>query len=252
MKIAAERKDVGGPGVAPKDVRQCLAEVGGLNPFGEPNYRLTIAEHTRWFQGGVWRTYRNGASLRDRGSFMEMENGMRVERVPEKPISERAEMRWVNRYPPDLAGWIFQEWFPAHHYGNREDWEAMKVPGHSTLCRLGPYPEKGDYELALPFGYGQGHQDQLTLPPLHVLKVAVCYAERCRENWNRLTPAARIRMREDSMLQARALAEMKRHDDEKLRMRDIMSPLLSTTLEAGRWREQLVKDAGLKIGHVGN
>ncbi len=252
MKIAPEREDVGLSGVAPFEYRKLLADYGGLNPFGEPNYRISVADETRWFQGGVWCTYRNGASLRDRGSYMEFENGMRVPRAPEKPISERAEMRWVNRYPPSLKGWIFQEWFPAHHYGTREDWEKMTVPGHPTLCRLGPFPEKGDYELALPYGYGQGFEGRMGLPPIHVLKVAVAYAERCRDNWNRLTPAARVRMREDAMLQAQALKEMKEHDEAKLRMRDAMSPLFSNTLDAGRWREQLVKDAGLKIGHVGN
>lgn len=262
MKLKSERSDVFAEGVAPDEVRECLVEAGGLNPYGEPIYRLTIAEQTRFLQGGEWSEWPDGISLQDRGGIHVDEGGVVRQEPPGKPLRVVTEMRWIVRYPV-LEGWILQEWFPSHHYGAPEDWYKYTVHGHPELCRLGPYPEQGDYELALPFGWGQAKDEHVKqidprfqgrpgLPTLHALRMAIAYGEHCRNYWSLLKPEARIRMRENQELEHQALRERWEHDRRIDLIRDAMSPLLSTSLEAGRWREQLVRDGQIKTGHVGN
>ncbi len=67
-----------------------------------------------------------------------------------------------------------------------------------------------------------------------------------------MTPAARIRCRENQMLEQQALREKWLFDRDKDIVREQMSPLFSNSLEAGRWRQSLADKAGLKIGWVGN
>ena len=259
---APQRNDVSPAGLAPKEYQDAIRQFGGLNPFGEPNFRLTIAEETKTFQGGEWHEWPNGAKLKNRGGMYVSEDGRTVDAPKDKPIRVVAEMRWIRRYP-DLRGWIFQEWFPAHCYGNAEDWYKLTVPGHKDLCRLGPFPVFGDYELCLPFGFGQPADEEVArldsrfqgrpgLPPLEVLRTSVQYGEKCRDFWQAMPPASRRRCREDQMIERSALQEKWLRDRDMAMNRDAMSPLFSNSLEAGRWRTQLAKDAGLSIGHVGN
>lgn len=256
-----KRDDVLAGGEAPQEVQQCLLETGGNNPFGEPNFQLTIAEKTRLFQGGEWHEWPKGSRLQNRGGMLLNENGLPCAPPQDKPIRITVEMRWVARYP-SLHGWILQEWFPAHKYGPPEDWSKHKVPG-SNLCRLGPYPQFGDYELALPFGWRQAADQEVLdrdsrfsknpdCPPLHVLRTAIQYAERCREFWHSMSAEARIKAREDHHLMRQALIEKHEHDRRIEIIRDEMSPLFSSSLEAGRWREKLARDGQIKVGHVGN
>lgn len=262
MKIAKERIDIFPGGEAPAEYRKAIAQAGGLNPYGEPNFRLTLAEKTRWYQGGEWHEWPKGAALKNRGGMFVDVDGRMVKAPPDKPIRVVCEMRWELRYPT-LKGWIFQEWFPAHRYGDPNEWSTYTVPGHKELCRLGPYPTRGDYELALPYGWQQPANTEIAakdhrfqgnpgLPPISALRQAINYAERTREYWHSLKPAERIRLREDQMLQQEQLNEKRLHDRDVAIHRDAMSPLFSNSLEAGRWREEIVKRAGLKIGHVGN
>jgi hypothetical protein len=262
VKPSFHREDVLPSGQPPKEIQEFLLKHGGSNPFGEPNFRLTIAEETRWYQGGEWHEWPRKASLQRRGSIFMDVDGQIVPAPPSRPLRIVAEMRWIKRFPA-LHGWIFQEWFPAHHYGAPEDWARYTVPGHPGLSRLGPYPTYGDYELALPFGFGQPADEEVArfdhrfkarpgLPPLNVLRMAINYAEYCRNFWMQMSASARIRCRENQMLEQQALQERWEHDRNRAMIGDAMSPLFSSSLEAGRWRESLVKQGKLKIGHVGN
>lgn len=253
------REDVAANAVAPQAVRDLLLNVGGRNPFGEPNFRLCLASGIRKLQGAEWHTYRAGFTLRKKreGMFVDEDGNICINEKfqpiepPEKPISSRVEMRWIKTYPM-LKGWVLEEWHPAHKFGSPDEWSSYRVKSRNpdgtetihNLNQLGPYPEHGKYMLCLPEGYPE-------VPPLNVLRVAINYVEACRAFWDKLTPDARRRLEEDSDLQRAALHEKREQDEQMQMVRDMMSPMLSTSLEAGRWREQLAKRRGLKIGHVG-
>lgn len=253
------REDVAPAAVAPQAVRDLLLRVGGRNPYGEPNFRLVLASGVRKLQGAEWHTYRAGFTLRKKrdGMFVDEDGNVCIDHnfqaiePPEKPISSRVEMRWIKTYPM-LKGWVLEEWHPAHKFGSPKEWAKYRVKSRNPdgtetthkLNQLGPYPECGKYMLRLPEGYPY-------VPPLHVLRVAVNYVESNRSYWNQLTPDARRRLEEDSDLQQAALHAKREDEYRRDMMRDLTSPMLSTSLEAGRWREQLAKRRGLKIGHVG-
>lgn len=254
------REDVAPAAEAPTAVKDLLMKVGGRNPFGEPNYRLNLASGVRKLQGAEWFTYRAGYTVRrnQKGTWVDEEGQRWIDpefnpfEGREKPISVRVEMRWINAYP-HLSGWIFQEWFPAHKFGSPNEWASYRVTSRNldgtetkhNLCRLGPYPEYGKYMLVLPRGYPY-------VPPLVSLRDAVNYTESCRAFWAAMTPERRRRLEEDQDLEQAELLEMRQSQQDLLRIRDYTSPMLSTSLAAGRWRESLVKQAHLKIGHVGN
>lgn len=244
----------------PKHVDELLFRLGGKNPYGEANFRCVLGHGVYKQRGGLWHKWREGATLQSRGGMHVNEDGVRIEPSEEKPLSITAEVRWVKTYPSkELEGWIIEEWHPAHAFGTPEEWAAQKVPG-TDLAALGPYPERGRYMLSFPFAWKRPDKDHMDdprfeghigLPPDSVLELAVQYVHRCREFWAQLTPANRRRLEEDADLARAALLE-KYDDDRKTAMiRDAMSPMLSNSLEAGRWREQLAQAAGVR-SHVGN
>jgi len=214
------RRDIKPPAEAPKSIKALLLKVGGKNPFGEPNWRLTLASGTLWM----------------------------------RPVGNPPnDMGWCRRYPPQrfpgdragIDGWILQEWQPAYIYGSQEEWYKNHVPGRPELCTAGPYPVEGDYELRFPFGYPE-------MPAASVLSLAINYAERSREFWAGFTPKQRFEMREEHHKTRMIMQEKYVRDRDIAIIRDRMSPLWSNSLEAGRWREELARKAGLSIGHCGN
>lgn len=214
------RRDVKPSAEAPRSIKKLLLKIGGKTPFGEPNWRLTLASGTMW--------------LRPAGN-------------------PPTEMGWFRRYPGQrypgdregIEGWILQEWQPACIYGSQDDWYKQHVAGRPDLCRAGEYPVQGDYELKFPFGYPE-------MPSHSVLQLAVNYAERSREFWGSFTPQQRFLMRENVHAARMVMQEQYIRDRDLAMIRDCMSPLWSSSLAAGRWREELAKKAGLSIGHVGN
>jgi hypothetical protein len=214
------RRDIKPGSNANRVIQAYLLKIGGKNPFGEPNWRLTLASGTLW--------------LRPSGN-------------------PPTEMGWFRRYPKQrfkgdregIEGWILQEWNPAYIYGSQDEWYKQHVPGRKDLPLAGPYPVEGDYELRFPFGYPE-------TPSLSVLGLAINYAERTREFWGGFTPKQRYEMRLEHHKKRLILHEDFLRNRDIAMIRDAMSPLWSNSLEAGRWREELARKAGLSIGHVGN
>lgn len=227
-----------------KDVYDLCMRVGGKNPFGKPNFRIVLAQSVRKLRGGLWHKWREGASLQNRGGLFVDEDGAIVSPSQEKPISVTAEMRWVKTYPvKDLVGWIFEEWYPAHMFGSPDQWGATKVIG-TGLCQLGPYPTEGRYMLA-------GFKALPHIPPAESIRNGINQRMRQRDYWYSLTPEQRRKLEADADLAVQVLRE--KADDEKrsLMIRELRGPMLSTSLAAGRWREQLARSAGVR-SHVGN
>lgn len=113
---------------SPEIVAAVLRE-GGLNRFGEPNYRV------RW----GWRC-------------LELRGGEHVDYDDYGGVRRReVRYEWWPRYAPASSRYHLEVWNPPEAYGCPELWESQTkayVRGE-TVTQLGPFPARGDYEHVL-------------------------------------------------------------------------------------------------------
>jgi hypothetical protein len=109
--------------ICPEEFQQRLTEIGGINPYDEPNFLLV------WSQGGDEKgLYRGGGSWD-------------VEGMPS-----------FRGYRDLLIGggtpsWALLQWHPAIHYGTPESYYVMNYDAETGLQDLGEYPYSGRYQL---------------------------------------------------------------------------------------------------------
>lgn len=113
---------------------------GGLNRYGEPNYRAVWGQSRLDWIGGKWEDFDD--------------NGTCTRSV--------IEVRHVPKYACDR--WIIERWMPAEFYGSPEAWEmqTFETVDGLPVPALGPYPSRGDYELAFKLEDRLGRFVQLT------------------------------------------------------------------------------------------
>jgi hypothetical protein len=102
-----------------------LARAGGLNRFGEPNFRVVWGWSRLTWIGGKWTdTDAHGNVTR-----------------------ECVELREVPKYLP-LDRWHIERWMPPQTYGTPEQWYAQTIERDDGIAipALGPYPRRGEYE----------------------------------------------------------------------------------------------------------
>ena len=99
-------------------------------------------------EAGVYRDWAEGLTTAEKGGLHFEPTRIcpaELERYENKPIRVVTEMREVRKYP-HADGWILEKWFPASAYGTQEEWYSYKaIDGFTPM--LGPYPERGDYEM---------------------------------------------------------------------------------------------------------
>jgi hypothetical protein len=97
----------------------------GLNPFGENLYRIVLASSRRHLVGGSWRGSGCG-------------------------------YHWVPKYRTVKAAWILERWRSAWDFTRmtRTQWDCNMVDPISGWLLLGPYPSRGEYDLAWEFDKG--------------------------------------------------------------------------------------------------
>lgn len=112
----------------PEEVRDRLARAGGLNRYGEPNYRAVWGWSRLGWIGGKW------VDRDERGEV----------------IREVVEVRHVPKYEP-FDRWHIEKWIPPELYGSPARWYEMtaEVEGAQLVEALGPYPSEGEYEHCL-------------------------------------------------------------------------------------------------------
>lgn len=125
----------------PASVTERLVLAGGLNPFGEPNYRAIWGWKRLDWIGGKWE---------DRDA-----DG--------KLIREVVELRREPKYP-QVNRWHIEKWLPAAKYGSPQEWWAQTFERENgvKVPALGPYPYEGDYELSFTLEERDGGFLQLT------------------------------------------------------------------------------------------
>lgn len=110
---------------APVSLQLRLGRAGGLNRFGEPNFRAVWGWSRLAWIGGKWTdTDANG----------------NVTRVT-------VELRQAPKYIP-FNRWHIERWTPPESYGSPKQWYAQTIEreGGIAIPALGPYPRRGDYE----------------------------------------------------------------------------------------------------------
>lgn len=126
----------------PESVVQRITAAGGLNRFGEPNFRVVWGWSRLSWIGGKWED-RDPAS----GELVREVFGTRFE----------------PKYFP-LDRWHVERWCAPETYGSPEDWlrQTAESAGGQTVAALGPYPSRGEYEHVFTLEGALGEFVQLT------------------------------------------------------------------------------------------
>lgn len=124
-----------------EEITRILSAAGGLNRFGEPNYRAVWGGTRLDWIGGKWT---------DRD-----EHG--------NVIREVVEVRHVPKYFP-LDRWHIERWVPPETYGSPEAWrlQTLEREDGKFVPALGPFPYRGDYEHSFTVEDADGNFVQLT------------------------------------------------------------------------------------------
>jgi len=125
----------------PETVAHRLERAGGVNRFGEPNYRAVWGwSRLAWIGGKFEDRDEHGALLR-----------------------ERVELRWEPKYPA-VNRWHIERWLPPEVYGSPRAWYAQTIERENgiSIPALGPYPARGEYEHCFTLESPRGEFVQLT------------------------------------------------------------------------------------------
>jgi hypothetical protein len=127
---------------APEAVAQLLKRAGGVNRFGEANYRAMWGWNRLAWIGGKFedRDPETGSLLR-----------------------EVVELRQEPKYPA-VNRWHIERWVPPEVYGSPRAWYAQTIEraGGISIPALGPYPSRGEYEHCFTLEGPSGEFVQLT------------------------------------------------------------------------------------------
>ena len=110
---------------APASLVERLAQAGGTNRLGEPNFRIVWGGSRLTWVGGRWL---------DRDASGNV-------------VREAIELRRVPKYTP-TERWHVERWTPPETYGSPEQWyeKTTEVEDGIRVSALGPYPSRGEYE----------------------------------------------------------------------------------------------------------
>jgi len=150
----------------PESVAQRLARAGGINRFGEANYRAVWGwNRLAWIGGKFEDRDEHGALVR-----------------------ERIELRSEPKYPA-VNRWHIERWVPPEAYGSPRAWYAQTIERESGIGipALGPYPSRGDYEHSFMLEGPRGEFVQLTPAAAEHIARAI--------EWSRRFPREKSRSR---------------------------------------------------------
>jgi hypothetical protein len=170
----------------PAEVTEKLLRWGGKNEYGDPNWRIILAENHLVQRAGMWTEF---ADETEQVRFETVGNDVRYETRQIAPDAIRIGVFDVPLYP--CVGWILERWFPPSAYGSRRQWEsALSQDGKTPM--MGPYPEAGGYFLLS----GGGPWEQI--PILEDVRAAIAAWENAPHDHGTVDEEAIVRaMRRD-------------------------------------------------------
>jgi hypothetical protein len=151
---------------APQGVARRLEIAGGLNRYGEPNYRVVWGWNRLAWIGGKFEDRDGEGNL----------------------LREVVELRREPKYAA-VNRWHVERWVPAQAYGSPREWYAqtMETANGLRVPALGPYPARGEYEHCFTLQGPRGEFVQLTPAIVEHLARAI--------EWSRGLPKAKRRER---------------------------------------------------------
>jgi len=124
----------------PGYIKRLLEVRGGLNRYGEPNYRLVRAEARYRLSGGEWVLWPSYVPISERNARFG------------RPVRSEVGFRRVPLYPNEYGLWILEKWLAPEKIMDRADWYKPEAQGGTVrmtskgpIAALGDYPERGDY-----------------------------------------------------------------------------------------------------------
>lgn len=235
----------------PRSLKATITKVGGKNPFGEPMFRLLLAECRTVKAAGAWNVWKEGTTLDEKSGIgvkqiqQMLKEGRTTEEINEfmnykvTASPERVIQGMIERPLYQFKGFILEKWKPAVTFGSPEDWNAFRFNGEPAL---GPYPTYGDYEIcAGPTPY---------MPSAEQCEEAIRMTfkeidERPSTAGGRM---AQMMMAQDA--QEKALDRETQNMVESVMKEDALL-YKTSSLAAGRARNELAEAAGIKE-HYGN
>lgn len=236
----------------PEEIEMAIREVGGMNPYEEPMFRLILAEDRYILAAGQWSIWDENVDMDERGGLPikqiqhMVQAGYHEDAIDEyvmgvfnkTPISVFTGMTQVPLYP--YEGFILEKWKPAFTFGTPEEWNRWSFEGQPMA---GVFPEYGDYEMVAG--------------PTPYMPTALQCEEAIRQNIRDINEKPRS-------ARQRVILMMRRKEEERLKrekarrdkidaiVRDNEGSLYNrVSLASGRIRQKLADRAGLK-GHYGN
>lgn len=134
---------------APKAVQKAITKFGGKNSYGQPLWRIVLAQDQLVKRGGVHMKWPTG-EIKTCG-FEKIPDGKGGYVYRQVPIEQHPEsvtygVLEVPKYP--VRGWVLERWFPPHVFGSKDDWMSAKaVDGLTPL--FGEFPSRGDYFMVV-------------------------------------------------------------------------------------------------------
>ncbi len=125
----------------PATVSRRLERAGGINRFGEANYRAVWGWNRLAWIGGKFEDRDEHGSL----------------------LRERIELTKEPKYPA-VNRWHIERWVPPETYGSPGAWYAQTIERENgvSIPALGPYPSRGEYEHCFTLESPRGEFVQLT------------------------------------------------------------------------------------------
>jgi hypothetical protein len=143
----------------PESVTQRLKSAGGINRFGEANYRAVWGWNRLAWIGGKFdeRDAATGSLLR-----------------------EVVELRQEPKYPA-VNRWHIERWVPPETYGSPRAWYAQTIERENgvSIPALGPYPWRGEYEHCFTLEGPNGEFIQLTPTIAEHIARAIEWSRKC-------------------------------------------------------------------------
>jgi len=155
----------------PESVAHRLLRAGGINRFGEPNYRAVWGwNRLAWIGGKFEDRDEHGTLLR-----------------------ERLELREEPKYPA-VNRWHIERWLPPEAYGSPRQWHSQTIERENgiSIPALGPYPSRGEYEHSFTLEGPRGEFLQLT----PTVAEHIARAIECSRNHPRAKSRAKLYERE--------------------------------------------------------
>ncbi|MHB8539450.1 MAG: hypothetical protein ACYDCD_00700 [Candidatus Acidiferrales bacterium] len=155
---------------APEPLARRIADAGGRNRYGEPNYRLVWGWSRLSWIGGKWADTDASGNV----------------------IRERIELREEPKYFP-FDRWHIERWMAPESYGSPEQWHAQTIQREDGIAvpALGPYPRRGEYEHVFTLEGPGGEFIPLTFAACEAIVLAVQWSRNQPPSENRAALARR-------------------------------------------------------------